>query len=135
MADLELIENSVISNLSNVTELKQSFPYEPTKLPVLPAITMFFDGFRQEDSSSRRKRVNWRWVLRVYVTLRDAEKAQRDIKSLMVAVRKELAKDPTLAGSCLYHNILSGDVYVDLDQNNPHLMAEMTLEATTDEGY
>lgn len=135
MADLDLIESNVVANLATITALKVRYTYEPSKLPQLPAQTMFFDGFESNDVASRRERVAWRWILRLYVPLRDAEKAQIDMKSLMVNVRKELAKDRSLGGSCLFHRIRTGDVYVDLDQNNPHLMGEMVLEATTDENY
>lgn len=135
MADLELIESNVVSNLKNITDLKAIYDHEPKNMPSLPAATLFFDGFEQDEASIRSKRVNWRWVVRVYVRLYDADQAQSDIKNLIQSVRKELAKDPRLGASCDFHAITRGEVFASLDQNNVHMMAELTLTATTTENY
>jgi hypothetical protein len=135
MADLDLIESNVVKNLQAITALKKVYDHEPKNMPVLPAATLFFDGFGQDDSSSRSKRVDWRWVLRIYIRLHDAEQAQSEIKSLISNARKELAKDPTLGGSCDFQSLTRGEVFASLDQNNVHLMAELTLTVQTTEYY
>lgn len=78
-------------------------------IPQLPAATIFFDGFGQEDNASRRKTVRWRLVVRLYVSLRDAEKAQNEIKTLILRSINKLRQNPTLGESCLYHTISSGN--------------------------
>lgn len=135
MADLDLIEQNIVSNLKKVTEFKNVYDHEPKSLSPLPAATIFFDGFEQSDQASRRKTVDWRWTLRVYVRIQDAEQAQSDIKKLMVDVRKALASDPTLGGNCNFNTIRRGEVFVSTDQNNVHIMGDMTLTANTYENY
>jgi hypothetical protein len=135
MADLDLIEAAIVSNLSRITALKKVYDHEPKSMPQLPAATLFFDGFSQSDEASRRKRVNWRWVIRFYVSLQDAEKAQNEAKNIVLNARKELSKDPTLGNNCIFQEIANGEIYVALDQNNPHLMGEMTLIAQVEENY
>jgi hypothetical protein len=135
MVDLDLIEAAIVSNLSRITALKKVYDHEPKSMPQLPAATLFFDGFQQTDGASRRKSVSWRYTIRVYVKLHDVVKAQADIKNLVVNARKELAKDPMLGDNCLFQTIQNGEIYLLDDKDNPHLMAEMTLIATTDENY
>jgi hypothetical protein len=135
MVDLTAIEAAIVGNLSAIPYLEKVYDHEPKSIPVLPAATLFFDGFRQNDQATRRKSVAWRWVVRLYVRLNDAEKAQQDIKTLIMDARKELAKDPLLGGTCLFHSVQSGEVFVSMQQNNPHMIAELVLEATTEEPY
>lgn len=135
MADLDLIEAAIVNNLSRVTTLKKVYDHEPKSMPQLPAATLFFDGFNQSDEASRRKRINWRWIIRFYVPLQDAEKAQNEVKNIVLNARKELAKDPTLGETCLFQEIANGEIYVALDQNNPHLMGEMTIVVQVEENY
>jgi adenylylsulfate kinase-like enzyme len=135
LSDLLLIESKIVTNLQKDVKLIKVYDHEPSKMPQLPAATIFFDGFSQDDNSSRNKRSNWRWTIRIYVSLRDAETAQRDIKSLLLEARKNLANDPILGGTCLYQQVTNGEIYVFMDQQNPHLMAELTLVATTNEPY
>jgi hypothetical protein len=135
MTDLKLIESNIVSTLQAVASLNKVYDHEPMDIRSIPAATLFFDGFGQNDEASRRKSVSWRWVVRLYVPLRDAEQAQNDIKSLIVDSMAELRKSPTLGGLCLFHTVASGEVFVAMDQNNPQLMAELRLEATTQENY
>lgn len=135
MADLKLIETNIVSTLQLVTELQKVYDHEPKSLIALPAATLFFDGFGQQDQANRRKTVNWRWVVRLYVKLGEAEKAQNDLKTLVINTLNRLRSNPTLGSSCLFHNVTNGEIHVMMDQNNPHLIAEMFLEATTHENY
>lgn len=131
---LDIIESNVATILRNVS-FKRVYEQEPKNLLELPAASLFFDGFGQADEANRRKLLNWRWILRIYVKLNDAENAQTVLKQLIVESLNELRKNPTLGGSCLYHTVKSGEVFVVTDQNNPQLMAELQLEATTQENY
>lgn len=135
MSDLRTIETKVKSTLELVTDFKKVYDQEPKNLTQLPAASLFFDGFKQRDEASRRKYIDWRWILRIYVRLNDAEDAQTELKKLIVSSLTQLRQNPTLNGTCLYHTVLNGEVFVVTDQNNPQLMAELTLEATTQENY
>lgn len=135
MADLTLIESNIVSTLQNVPLLKKVYDHEPMNIEVLPAATLFFDGFGQDDQATRSKSARWNWIIRIYVSLQDAKKAQEDIKALLLESLKQLRQNPHLGGSCLYHAVATGEVFVNMSQNNPQLMAELRLEAMTNEPY
>lgn len=135
MVDLSLIESNTADTLRLISTYKKVYEQEPKNLLQLPAASLFFDGFKSDDEASRRKKIAWRWILRIYVKLHDPEDAQTELKQLIVNSLKELMKNPTLGGSCLYHTVKNGEVFVVTDQNNPQLMAELHLEATTQENY
>lgn len=135
MADLTLIESNIVSTLQNVTLFKKVYDHEPMNINSLPAATLYFDGFGQGDQANRSKSVNWRWIVRLYVSLKDAKKAQDDLKTLILESTKQLRENPDLGGSCLYHTVASGEVFVNTSQNNPQLMAELQFEAITNEHY
>lgn len=135
MADLLLIEQNIAADLQKITDLKRVYAFEPQRIDDLPAATLYFDGFDQDDETTRRKRVNWRWTLRLYVPIQDAQTAQTDLKNLIMQARQQLASDPSLGGTCLYHTMASGDVFFVPDQNNPHMVAELSVVATADEPY
>ncbi|MGM0882600.1 MAG: hypothetical protein ACQEXQ_16355 [Bacillota bacterium] len=135
MADIKPIETNIVSTLTLVTELKKVYDHEPKNLGTLPAATLFFDGFSQEDTASRRKKVTYRWIVRIYVTLRDEVKAQNDIKVLVNNSLDRLAANPQLGGTVKFHNVTNGEIFVAMDQNNPHMIAEMHLEVEVDRNY
>ncbi len=137
MTDLNLMATNIQTLLQGAAGIKQAFDHEPDKISNLPAATLFFDGFSQSDRASRRKTVNWRWIIRIYVPLRtsDIKKPQTDLRNLVQNTIQNLRTDPSLGGSCLYHTISSGEISALLDQNNPLLLAELTLEATTEEDF
>jgi hypothetical protein len=136
MADLKLIESNVVSTLQNVKGFNKVWDHERLDIGSLPAATLWFDGFGQDDEAGRRNSVSWRWTIRIYVSLHtDAEKSQNELKDLIIKSMDQLRQNPRLGGSCLFHTIGSGDVFVALDQNNPQLMGELNLVATTRESY
>lgn len=120
-----------------VPRIKSSYDHEPQNMSVLPASTLFFDGFTQNDSATRRKTVNWRWLIRIYIPIRtsDIKQPQEEIRNLVQDSIKQLRSDPSLGGTCLYHNVSSGEVSALLEQSNPLLLLELTLEATTGEEF
>jgi hypothetical protein len=135
MADLTLIESNIVSTLQSVTALKKTFGNEPKTITQLPAATIFLDGFEEKDQTTRRKEVVWKWIVRIYVPLKDAEKAQDEIKQLLVDTLSAFRNNPTLGGSVLFQAISSGEILAVLNQNNPLMMAELSLSATVKEGY
>jgi hypothetical protein len=136
LADLNLIASNIKSTLEQVTELKEVFDHEPQKLTQLPAATLFFDGFSQTDGSTRSNEVGWRWVIRIYVPINtsDVKKPQDDIMNLIQKVIKQLRENISLGGSCLYHTVSSGEIFVLLEQK-PQMVAELQLVATTQEYF
>lgn len=137
MADLNVMAIKIKDALANVEGIKTAFDHEPQTINQLPAATLYFDGFSQADSASRRKSVNWRWVVRMYLPLNssDVARPQMDIRNIIENTIKQLRMDPSLGGSCLYHTISDGDVSVLLEQANPMMVAELSLTATTEENF
>jgi hypothetical protein len=134
MADIKPIEANIVSTLEQVTGFKKVYDHEPKTLTP-PAATLYFDGFSQADTASRRKKVTWRWFVRIYVALQDPVKAQDEIKILVNDSLDRLAANPQLGGTVKFHNVTNGEIYVALDQNNPQMIAEMTLEVEVDRNY
>jgi hypothetical protein len=137
MADLNMMATKIKDALANVEGVKSAFDHEPQTLNQLPAATLYFDGFSQVDYATRRKSVNWRWVVRMYLPLSssDVARPQMDIRNIVENTIKQLRTDPSLGGSCLYHTISDGDVSVLLEQANPMMVAELSLTATTEEDF
>lgn len=129
MVDIEQIEAEVVKTLQLIPDLKKVYDHEPKNLGMLPAATLYFDGFGQGDATSRRKEITWRWMVRIYIPLQDEVKAQRMIKSLVQKSIQQLAENPELGGTVIDNNLTNGEIYVAMDQSNPHMIAEMTLEA------
>lgn len=137
MTDLNLMGTNIKTILGAVPGILESFDHEPQSMNQLPAATLYWDGFSQNDQASRRKSVNWVWIIRIYVPIRtsNVKKPQDDIRNFVKNAIKQLRADPSLGSSCLYHKVNNGDVFALLDQNNPLLVAELTLEATTNEDF
>lgn len=137
MADLNVMATKIKDLLSAVNGIVATFDHEPQSMNQLPAATLYFDGFSQTDSATRRKSVGWRWVIRLYIPLNssDVVKPQMDIRNLIIDTLKQLRVDPSLGGSCLYHTISDGDVFALLEQSQPMMVAELSLIATTEEDY
>lgn len=135
MTDLNLMATNIKLELEKVDGINQAFSYEPQAISNLPAATVYFDGFTQNEQTTRRKTVNWRWAIRIYVPIRgsDIEAPQIEVRNLIMGAMKQLNSNSSLSGTCLYHTMSSGDTFTALEQNNPLLIAELTLEATTEE--
>lgn len=135
MPTIEQIEPKIVSTLQLVPEFKRVYNHEPKDLGATPAATMYFDGFGQTDGTSRRKNRTFRWIIRVYVPLQDQTKAQAEIKLIVQAVMDRLAANLDLDGTVTKHNLVSGEVYAAMDQSNPCMIAEMTMEAEVQHYY
>jgi hypothetical protein len=135
--DLNVMATNIKNILENTPGIREAFDYEPQTMTNLPAATLFFDGFSQTDKASRRQEVGWRWIIRIYVGVRTSniKQPQEDIRSLVTDSIKQFRSNPDLNGSCLYHTVSSGDIVTVTDQNTAYLLAELTLIATTNEGF
>lgn len=137
MADLTLMAEKIKNNLSLVPGIKEAFDYEPQNMSQLPAATLFFDSFNQSDKTTRRKEIDWLWTVRIYIRLNtsDIKGPQLELRNFIEKTIKQLRTDFDLGGTCLYHNVTNGEVFALLEQNNPMMVAELTLAATTEEDY
>lgn len=137
MTDLNIMASKIRDIVAAVEGIAVAYDHEPQSMTQLPAATLYFDGFSQSDSATRRKSVNWRWVIRLYIPLNssDVKKPQMDIRNLLINTIKQLRTDPTLGSSCLYHTVSDGDVFVNLDQTTAMMVAEISLLAMTEEDF
>jgi hypothetical protein len=135
MADPELMAQHIKTILSKVPGIKSSFDHEPQSMNILPAATIYFDGFGQVENTTMRKEVNWRWIIRIYIPIRtsDIRAPQVEVRKLTKDTLSTFSQNPTLNGSCLYHTISDGDIFAMMEQTNPMMVAELTLAATTKE--
>lgn len=132
--DLEAIEARITAQLGTVGEFKEVTDYEPLEFTNLPAASIFYAGFRADDSEMPgSQQIVERWILRVYVALRDPKQAQQDVKRLVPKVREAFRSNRGLDGTVLYCAVTEGDVVAVFDKNNPQLMAILNLEAITKE--
>jgi hypothetical protein len=135
MADLDLMATNITTLLGQVSGINKAYDHEGQGMTNFPLATLYWDGFGQTDDTTMRKQVNWRWIIRLYVSIRlsDISVPQKEIRTLTQAAIQKLRTDPSLGGTCLWHNISNGEIFAVLDQNNPLMVAELTLEATTEE--
>lgn len=135
MIDIELMGNNIRTVLETVNGIEKAYDHEPQNMNLLPAATLFFDGFGQEEQTTRRNSVGWNWIIRLYVPIRTSNirDPQIKIRKLIAETIKQFRNDDTIGNSCLYHTISSGDVFTILDQKTPLMGAELTLVATTEE--
>ncbi len=135
MIDLNLMATNIKDKLAGVLGIKQAFDYEPQKMSLFPAATLYFDGFNQDEKTTRRNSLDWQWTIRLYTPMNvsDIKVPQVEIRKLVQETINHMRTDVTINNSCLYHTINNGEVFAVLDQNNPVMVAELTLVATTNE--
>lgn len=135
MADLNLMAEKIKTILAGVPGIMEAFDHEPQSLNNLPAATLYFDGFSQSEKTTRRATVNWQWTIRLYIPLNtsDVKEPQLIIRDFIKNTINQLRMDISLGGTCFFHTISNGEVFVFTEQNNPMYIAELTLAATTEE--
>ncbi|WP_035430864.1 hypothetical protein [Bacillus sp. UNC322MFChir4.1] len=135
MVDLNVMAVKIKEVLEKVPGIQQAFDHEPQEMSILPAATVYFDGFSQIEATTRRSSVDWRWTIRVYIPIQtsDIQLPQTEVRNLAVKTIKQFRNDMNLGGSCLYSTISAGEIYALLEQNNPNLVAELQLVTTTEE--
>jgi hypothetical protein len=135
MADLNVMAENIEKNSEAIPGIKAAYDHEPQSIASLPAATLYFDSFNQNEATTMQFYTNWQWTIRLYIPLNtsDVKIPQIQMRQLIMDAIKQFRTDISLGGTCLYHTISSGDVSVLLDQNNPMMIAELTLTATTKE--
>lgn len=135
MADLNLMASNIKDILSQVQGINSAYDHEPQSMTTLPAATLYFDSFAQSEATTMRANVVWQWTIRLYIPLNtsDVKDPQIKIRDFIMNTIKQFRQDISLGGTCYYHTITNGDVFALLEQNNPMMVAELTLNATTEE--
>lgn len=133
MANLANIRLQMKSVLEGTNHFQSVFAYEPNRFTSLPTATIFFDGFEQTPRTFESFEVRWRFVVRIYVQLHDAEKAQKDLDAYVHDVIDHLRANPSLNGAAFLNEVTNGGVFLSADTNTPHLMAEIGVIVITHE--
>lgn len=131
--DIPAIENKIEAILNTVSDLKFVRKYEPSKLDSLPAATLFYDGFEQKIIAVKNFGITHKWILRVYVALNDAKRAQDDIKSLIGDILTAFKSDVKFGDTVLFGRIISGNVGALTQKEKPQMVVEMNIEAWYEE--
>lgn len=136
MNNIAAIETQIVNVLSTVPEFRNVYSYEPLELADLPAATIFYSGWNMTDvSMPNTQEISENWILRIYVHLDDAKKAQAKIKAIVPKVREAFRENRSLSGTCLYCLLNKGNVFAVLDKNQAQLVCEITLSAIIEEYY
>lgn len=133
MANLANIRTQLKTVLEGTGHFQSVYAYEPNRFAQLPAATIFFDGFDQAPRTFESFEVRWRFVVRIYLLIHDAEKAQQDMDLFVHDVIDQLRANFDLGGTAFLTEVTSGDIFVSLDKNTPHLMAEIGVVVITHE--
>lgn len=133
MVDLNLMATNIKEILSNVPGIKAAYDHEPQIMNQLPAATLYFDSFTQNEATTSRAQASWEWTIRLYIPFNssDVKTPQMQVRNFVMSTIKQLRTDLNLGGACLYHTVSNGDIFALLEQANPMMIAELTLVATT----
>ena len=126
--NLSTIRDGIVTALEAVPELKRRYNHDREELSDLPATTLFWRGFGVQDAvMPNTQDVPLRWALRLHVGLLQGEEvAQEQIMDISEKVVDALYTNRDLGGTCLYHEVQSGETVVYLSKD-PKLIMEMTL--------
>lgn len=134
MNNLEAIENQIVMVLRTVSDFKKVYDHEPLEIFELPAASIFYTGFSSDEHTMpNSQEITENWIIRIYVKLDDAKKAQLQIKQIIPKIRSAFRQNRSLSGTCFYTNLKNGDVFAVLDKNNAQLIAELALSVITRE--
>jgi len=126
--DISEIEDALVVILSGLPALKTVLDYDPKRIPALPAATLFYSGFEQGQTESQSFTITHKWILRLYVKLVDAKRAQDLIKELIEDVLVAFKANQKFGGSVNIRGVIpSGDVGVILDRERPLMVAELDV--------
>ena len=131
--NIAAIETAIVSFLTPITDLKTILDYEPKIIPKLPAVTLFYDGYTQTQTEAVSFTITHKWIMRLYVRLDDAEKAQDDMKSLTKQILQKFKQNIDFTGVVRLGITPSASVGAVLDKNNPVLVVEFNIEASKEE--
>jgi hypothetical protein len=132
--NIAIIETAIINLLTNYCpDLKTILNYEPDKVPQLPAVSLWYDGFDQTQTEAVSYTINHKWLMRLYVRLNDDKIAQDDMKALIKSILSAFKSDLNLSNTVLKETIPSGTTAAVLDRNNPVLVCSFDLTTMTEE--
>jgi len=132
ITDCETRIKALIDGISG-TPVKSSYKYEPKKLGKLPAFTIDFVGFDNEATEVASNTVTYRWILRLYFALHDAEDAADEMKDVVAKVMNALRDDPGLNSNCITSLMERGETLVVLERDRPLIMFEIEFSAIQEE--
>jgi hypothetical protein len=128
---IESIESAFVTKIKEIPSIKKVYDYEPKKLDTLPSLTMFYDGFDQKRGTYGRSELTHRWVVRVYLSLIDDKKAQKDLKEILQSVIAKSNEDISFGGACVKSIMTTGDnVVIEVPNGGAFLVSQNTFEAT-----
>lgn len=133
--DLNTMGVNIQTVLSGVPGILKVYDIEPQNLEILPAATLYFDGFDGSEETIGRISYDWRWTIRIYIPLptSDVETPQKQLRTITTDTLIQLRANLQLNGSCLYSKATSGEIMTILNQTNPMMVSEINLTATTQE--
>ena len=132
ITDCETRIKALIDGISG-TPVNSSYKYEPKKLGKLPAFTIDFVGFDNEATEVASNTVTYRWILRLYFALHDAEDAADEMKDVVAKVMNALRDDPSLNSNCITSLMDRGETLVVLERDRPLIMFEIEFSAIQEE--
>jgi hypothetical protein len=131
--NIAAVEAKIKALLLTITALKTVLDYEPLDFPILPAASLFYSDFTQVQTEAVSFTVKHTWILRLYVRLDDAKRAQDTMKSLIQSVLAKLKSDQTFGGAVFNGKAISGSVGAILARENPLIVSEIKLEGMREE--
>lgn len=131
--DISEIEDEIATLLLTLPALGSVLKYEPKMVPKLPGATLFYSGYDQIQTEAVSFTITHKWILRIYVQLNDAERAQTEMKELIEDVLVVFKANQKINNKALRFITSGGDVGVILDRNNTLMVTEMNLTAMKEE--
>ena len=125
------IRDGLGETLSTIEEFRAVHKYEPKSYKALPAASLFFEGFEQNDNSRATNELKHRFIVRIAIRLQDAEEAQAEMDALIDKVVSTLALSRNLGkpGVCYNAMVVSADTGVVVqNQQNPQLVGELIVD-------
>jgi hypothetical protein len=125
------IRTAIKTTLETIATFEKVHKYEPKRFDILPAASIFFDGFEQRDLSIANNEATYRFMVRVAIQLQDEEDAQIELDDLVESVITTVAADRGLGTTGQFYNALvtTGDVLVIQNHNNAQMVAELSITA------
>ena len=108
--EITSFEATIVDKLAEITDINTVLTYEPDVLKATPCMTLFFSGLRSEPLGEF-----WEWIMRLYISLKDAKTAQDNLKSIVPQVLDKVCSDSIF-------QINGADVSVISLPKNPLLM-------------
>lgn len=131
--DISEIEDEIETILNTLGAITTVLKYDPKMIPALPAACLFYDGYDQTQTESVSFTITHKWIMRLYVALEDAERAQTEIKELIEDVLVAFKANQKINDKALRFITPSASVGVILDRNNTLMVAEVALTAMKEE--